>query len=489
MQRSSGVLFPVSALPSRFGIGDFGSSAKKFIDILHSTGFKAWQILPLNPLGYGHSPYQPFSSFAIDELYLDLEDLVQKGYLDEPSSFNEDSPKVRYEDIREFKTPLLRKAFKAFMKKNPKGLDEFAAKEPWVKNWSIFMGLKRSECLHSWNEWPEEKQEALKRPLSSFSKQEKEDFQYEIFLQKFLYEEWLDIKNYASSKGISIIGDLPFYVGFDSCDVYEDRDDFLLDSKTKTPAWIAGVPPDYFSKTGQRWGNPIYNWDRLKKNRYSFIINRIKGNSSLYDIIRLDHFRAFDTYWKIPSSCPTAIEGEWILGPSYDFFDTLLKEFPEVNLIAEDLGDLRPEVLTLRDHYDFPGMNVIEFTFHDAAILHKEGYDKENMVAYLGTHDNDPLKGYFEKLPDDEKSLWIRALEERGLTMGNINERMVEYELSLPAKMAIFALQDILGLGSESRLNVPGVIDDINWTWRLTSFDSFLAKKDWMAGLIRKYNR
>lgn len=489
MERSSGVLFPVSALPSRYGIGDFGSKAKEFVDIISSMGFKTWQILPLNPLGYGHSPYQPFSSFALDELYIDLEDLVSKGLIEEPSSFNEDSSKVLYEDIRTFKTPILRKAFKAYMKKEPHGLDEFIKNEPWVKNWSIFMGLKRSEALHSWNEWPLNKQNALSRPLSSFTKQEKDDFNYEIFLQKFLYEEWFGIKSYASSKGISIIGDLPFYVGFDSCDVYEDQADFLLDPISKEPAWIAGVPPDYFSKTGQRWGNPIYNWDLLKKNKYSFVINRIRGNSRLYDIIRLDHFRAFDTYWKIPASCETAIEGSWILGPSYDFFDTLLHVFPDVHLIAEDLGDLRPEVLTLRDHYDFPGMNVIEFTFHDAAILHKPGYDKENMVAYLGTHDNDTMKGYFEKLPDDEKSLWIKALEDMGLTTGNINERMVEYELSLPAKFAIFSLQDILALGSEARLNVPGIIDDNNWTWRLTNFDSFLAKKDWISGLIRKYNR
>jgi 4-alpha-glucanotransferase len=488
MKRCTGVLFPVSSLPSRFGIGDFGERAKQFVDILVSMGFKLWQILPLNPIGYGHSPYQPFSSFAIDELYVSLDELAKEGLLKEVPSFNENAPKVEYETIRTYKEPFLKEAYKAEMAKDPDCLEIFASINPWVRNWSIFMSMKRSEKMVSWNSWPLEKQNALLDP-DKLSSEQKEAANYEIWLQKVLYEQWGKIKTYANHQGVKIIGDLPFYVGFDSCDVYEDRTSFLLDPNTHEPLWIAGVPPDYFSKTGQRWGNPIYDWDKLEKTHFALLINRIKRNSSLYDIIRLDHFRAFDTYWKIPASCPTAVEGKWIEAPGYKFFDTLLAQSPKLEIIAEDLGDLRPQVLTLRDHYKFPGMNVIEFTFHDAAILKKPGYDKENMVAYLGTHDNDPLRGYFEKLPSDEKSAWISTLDDLGFVEGDINQKMIEYALSLPASYAIFSLQDILGLGSSSRLNVPSIIDSINWTWRITNFDAFEAKGKTIKSLIKKYNR
>jgi 4-alpha-glucanotransferase len=489
MKRCSGVLFPISALPSRFGIGDFGKEGYELVDLIKEGGFQLWQILPLNPLGYGHSPYQPFSSFALDELYLDLDDLFAKGLLKKKApSFNAESAKVAYEDIRNFKEPYFKEAFKTYLHKDPQGLDEFIVSHPWAKNWSIFMSLKRSENLVSWDHWPSEKQTMLSH-LETLTPEQKEAAQYEIFLQKFLYEEWDKLHDYANKKGIRIIGDLPFYVGHDSVDVYEDQDDFLLDPNTKQPAWIAGVPPDYFSATGQRWGNPIYNWDRLKTHQYDFIINRIKRNAGVYDILRLDHFRAFDTYWKIPASCPTAVEGSWILGPSYDFFDTLFKKAPNIDIIAEDLGDLRPEVLTLRDHYNFPGMNVVEFTFNDAAIMKKPDMDKENMVAYLGTHDNDPLLGFYSKLTPEEQNQWTETLKELGYADGSINDKFIAYEMNLKANYAIFAMQDLLGLGSEARINVPGVIDDINWTWKLVNFEALKAKLPTLLSLNKQAKR
>lgn len=488
MKRCSGVLFPVSSLPSRFGMGDFGEKAKRFAEILSSMGFKLWQILPLNPIGYGHSPYQPFSSFALDELYINLDELTAKGLIPEVPSFNENALKVDYEAVRAYKEPFLKAAFKAEMEKDPECLTSFSALNPWVNNWAIFMSLKRSENLASWDNWPEDKQNALVSPIA-YNDEQLKAITYEVWLQKTLYEQWGEVKGYANRLGIKIIGDLPFYVGYDSCDVYENRDFFLLDPISHKPAWIAGVPPDYFSKTGQRWGNPIYDWNKLEATHFALLINRIKLNSALYDIIRLDHFRAFDTYWKIPSSCPTAVDGSWVEAPGYKFFDTLLSQAPKLEIIAEDLGDLRPEVLTLRDHYNFPGMNVIEFTFHDAAILKKKGYEKTNMVAYLGTHDNDPLKGYYDKLPEDEQALWVNALDDMGFVEGDINERMIDYALNLPANYAIFALQDILGLGSGSRLNVPSIIDSLNWTWKITNFDAFEAKGKHLKELLRKYNR
>jgi 4-alpha-glucanotransferase len=470
MNRLCGVLCPVSALPSRFGIGDFGSASRKFVDLLANHGFKAWQILPLNPLGYGHSPYQPFSSFALEELYADLDALSEKGLILRPTEYNVLAPKVDYEAIRLYKAPFLKHAYQTEMNRQPDCLDSFIASHPWVNSWALFMMNKRRENMESWSLWDEARREMINHPHALVGEDEA-DFRYEIWLQKTLYEQWDSLHRYANEKGVKIIGDVPFYVGFDSCDVWASQDTFLLDPETKEPVWIAGVPPDYFSKTGQRWGNPIYDWALMEKRDFSFLIDRLAINSEIYDVIRLDHFRAFDTYWKIPASCPTAVEGKWIEAPGYKFFDLLLKKYPNIDIIAEDLGDLRPQVLTLRDHYNFPGMNVIEFTFHDAEIVHKPGYDKENMVAYLGTHDNDPLRGFYEKLPASEKKDWDDALSRKGLTAGDINERMINYAMSLPARYCIFALQDLLDLGSESRLNVPGVIDDVNWTWRLTSYE------------------
>jgi 4-alpha-glucanotransferase len=488
MERSSGVLCPVSALPSRFGVGDFGANAKHFVDLLVSGGYKLWQILPLNPLGYGHSPYQPFSSFALEELYVDLDALTSVGLLDEVPSFNEGTSKVLYEEIRAYKSPYLHAAYKKELSRDPRCLEGFVQTHPWVGDWAYFMMNKRLLNMASWETWPLERREMIATHPALMG-EDKEAYDYEIWLQKTLYKQWDELHHYANQKGIRIVGDLPFYVGFDSCDVWAHQDTFLLDPSTKEPLWIAGVPPDYFSKTGQRWGNPIYNWDLLAKTDFDFIINRIRLNASIYDILRLDHFRAFDTYWKIPSSCPTAIEGAWIEAPGYKLFDTLFKKVPNVEIIAEDLGDLRPQVLVLRDHYNFPGMNVIEFTFHDAELLKKPGYDKANMVSYLGTHDNDPFVGYFAKLPVDEQSAWLKALDEKGIPAGPIPDRFLAYQLSLPCGYAVTALQDLLGLGSETRLNTPGLINDSNWTWRFPDFGAFEKRLPRLFELNKKYNR
>ena len=488
MERYAGVLCPISALPSRFGIGDFGKESFEFVDLLAENGFHLWQILPLNPIGYGHSPYQPFSSFALDEIYLDLDDLFQKRLIDKPLSFREKEERVDYEAIRDYKRPILHSAFRQEMALDSYCLDAFIASHPWVKNWSIFMSMKRSENNASWNHWPKEKINKIKGGYQSLSLDEKEAANYEIWLQKTLYEEWENLKNYANKKGIRIIGDLPFYVGYDSCDVYEAQDEFLLDENHE-PSWVSGVPPDYFSKTGQRWGNPIYNWDKLKKENYALILNRIKNNARLYDILRLDHFRAFDTYWKIPASCGTAIDGSWVEAPGYEVFDLLKEEMPDTQILAEDLGELRPEVLLLRDHYHFPGMNVVQFTFIDSEVRRSANYKKENMVAYLGTHDNDTTKGFYLSLSEKDKELWNEVLKTLGFNEGDFVDKLIAYELALPAKYALFSLQDILKLGSEARLNVPSVIDKINWTWRIVDYSLTKERFHALFPLLERYKR
>ncbi|MCQ2800316.1 MAG: 4-alpha-glucanotransferase [Bacilli bacterium] len=488
-ERCSGVLMPISALPSRYGIGDFGTTSFQFAKYLKEGGFKLWQILPLNPLGYGHSPYQPFSSFALDELYMDLSALTLEGLIEEPASFNEGSDKVLYEDVAKYKHGILLEAFS----KDTLNLDErlvaFSEMNPWVKSWSLFMTLKRKNGMRSWNEWPLDEQELIKRDAEELSEETKLGMKYETWVQMKLYEQWGKLKAFANDNDIRIIGDVPFYCGFDSCDVWANQDSFLLDEESKAPTSIAGVPPDYFSPDGQRWGNPIYNWELLEKTDFKFLINRLKGNGIIYDIIRLDHFRAFDTFWKIPASCPTAIEGEWIEPPGYKFFDTFKKEASDIEIIAEDLGILRPEVLVLRDHYSFPGMNVIEFNFEQTEFEKK--YDKTpvNMVAYIGTHDNDPFMGFFDKLSEEKKQDYERALDELGCEGKDIKEKMIGYCLGLNAKYAIISVQDILGLGSEARLNKPAIIDDVNWTWRLKDFASFEENIPLLREKNKKYNR
>ena len=487
-KRSAGILLSVTALPSRHGIGDFGKEAKKFIDHLASMGFKVWQILPLNPLGYGNSPYQPYSSFAIDEQFVSLDDLVEEGLLDEVPDFNADAPKVHYDAVKAFKFPYLKKAYAAYVAKN--GMRKIAAfkrSHPWVADWAVFMTFKRRYPT-SWNEWPKQAQDWIKtRP--ALSKEDKEAANFEIWLQMILYAQWNAIHSYAKAKGIKIIGDIPFYVGFDSCDVWANQDTFLLDPDTHLPTVVAGVPPDYFSADGQRWGNPIYDWKRLEANGFEFIINRIHLNSVLYDILRLDHFRAFDTYWEIPAECPTAVDGEWKEPPGYLFFDTLLGKYPKLEIIAEDLGDLRPEVLELRDHYDFPGMNVIEFTFEDCELLHKGDWNRVNSVAYLDTHDNDTMLSYFYLMPEANQGAWLHRLGELGIVLGSAVDRMLTYCMRKPAKLAVLSMQDILNLDVHARTNVPGTVDDRNWTWKLVSFNDFLARKKFLKDLIHDSKR
>ena len=488
INRSAGILLSVTALPSPHGVGDFGKEAREFIDQLHKMGFKVWQILPLNPLGYGNSPYQPYSSFAIDEQFVDLDALVEEGLLESVPEFNADAPKVHYDAVKAFKFPYLKEAYANFVKANGyEQIEEFKKSHPWVADWSVFMTFKR-RYPSSWNEWPQEAQDWIKsRP--ALSKDDQEACRFEIWLQMVLYAQWNAIHDYAKAKGIKIIGDIPFYVGFDSCDVWANQDTFILDPETHLPSVVAGVPPDYFSAIGQRWGNPIYNWKLLEENGFEFIINRIHLNACLYDILRLDHFRAFDTYWEIPASCPTAVDGEWKEPPGYLFFDTLLGKYPDLEIIAEDLGDLRPEVLELRDHYNFPGMNVIEFTFEDCELLHKGDWNRENSVAYLDTHDNDTMLSYFYLMPEQAQAAWLHCLGELGIVNGTVVDRMMTYCMRKPAKLAVLSMQDILNLDVHARTNVPGTVDDRNWTWKLVSFEDFLARKDFLKDLIRDSKR
>ena len=486
-ERKAGVLLALSSLPSAYGIGDFGKSSYRFIDDLAKAGFSLWQILPLAPLGYGHSPYQPYSSFAMDEIYLDLDALCEEGLIEKPAPYNASSEKIEYEGVRAYKLPYLKAAYLAEKKKSPRCLKDFEKEHPWASDYAVFSSFHERRQA-SWDAWPKEEREWI-LSRSALTGRKKEEASFRLYLQYKLYQQWDRLHAYAKSKGIEIIGDLPFYVGFDSCDVWGNQSTFLLDPESKQPTFVAGVPPDYFSTTGQRWGNPIYDWEKLQKEDFAFIENRIALNARIYDILRLDHFRAFDTYWKIPSSCPTAVEGEWKEAPGYALFDSLLAKCPSLNLIAEDLGDLRPEVLTLRDHYSFPGMNVIEFTFRDFELAHKGKWDEENSVAYLGTHDNETIIGFFYDLAEKEQAEWVLALEEKGISEGPMNDRLIRYCFAKKAKYALVSMQDILGLDKPARTNIPSTVDNRNWTWKMADFVSFEERLPFLERLLAETGR
>lgn len=466
--KETGILMPVSSLPSETGIGELGKEALRWLELLEESSVTIWQILPLNPVGYGNSPYQPYSSCAGDEIYISLEDLWGRGLLREaPQSFREKEERVDYDAVRSFKEPYLREAFQAF--KKTEDYEDFASQE-WVQMYGVFRALKKASGGVCWNEWKQEYKDWPKN-RTALSEEIQAEADYQMFLQYIFYVQWMRLKETASQKNIKIMGDVPFYVGIDSVDVWAGKENFLLDEDGR-PRFIAGVPPDYFSATGQRWGNPIYDWEYMKEQDYQFWVDRIGYNSKLFDMIRIDHFRAFDTYWKIPASCPTAMEGEWVEAPGYEVIDTLREKIPGVNLAAEDLGDLRPEVLTLRDHYHLKGMKILVFSINSSGkYAFDEQEDRENMIIYTGTHDNDTLMEWYWGLSTARRRKIRRFLRKKGFNQGSVKDRLLAYTMAGKAEYAIVPMADILGLGREGHINTPGTVGSPNWEWRMPDFE------------------
>lgn len=464
---------PVSALPSKTGVGELGPYAREFIGCLADSGVGIWQILPLNPVGYGNSPYQPYSSFAGDELYISLEELYQDGLLEELAPvFTEDNTRVDYEAVRSWKLPYLRKAFEKFLEKemvSGEDYQKFISRE-WVHDYGVFRALKNKNQGKCWNEWRKEEKNWCENRKALPEDIEKEA-EFHMFLQYIFYIQWMKLKTEANQRGIQIMGDVPFYVGIDSVDVWSGKDNFLLDTDGR-PIFIAGVPPDYFSATGQRWGNPIYDWDYMKKTDYEFWVKRIGSSGELFDIVRIDHFRAFDTFWKIPASCPTAIDGEWIEAPGYEVIDILLEKLPGIHLVAEDLGLLRPEVLKLKDHYGFKGMKILQFSIDTSGKYAKDTFhDSENMIMYTGTHDNDTLVEWYGKLSKSARRKVRRFLKKEHICGGKVRDRLLRYAWESPAEYVIIPLSDLLGLGKEGHINTPGTVGSPNWEWHMPSME------------------
>ncbi len=514
--RLAGVLLPVSALNGDYGIGDFGSSAYEFIDIISDMGFKLWQILPLNPLGEANSPYKPCSSYAGDEIYIDLEYLYNNKLLEELPEYIPQTSRIDYDVTRAYKQRYLKMAFNKFIQKyncyceliqnKSEVLDDSNVEHNLYRefsqfiqtndiyNYAVFITLK-NHFKKSWDHW-NKRYKYWERYQNTVDKIEldnddmikfQQSINYHLFIQYIFYKQWMKLKSYAHDKSIKILGDIPIYVGYDSADVWQDKKCFLL-NKNARPSFVAGVPPDYFNKKGQRWGNPLYDWDYIKQTDFKYWINRLFYNAKLYDIIRIDHFRAFDTYWKIKASNKTAIKGEWIMAPGRSLFRKIASELPDIQIVVEDLGDLRPEVHKLRDEFHLMGMNIMQFTFNPDELGERYNTNKD-IVLYTGTHDNTTIKAYFESQCLQKQKSILQLLKKCGASFSNIELCYLEVMFSNIADYAIAPVADLLGLGDEARINTPGTVTDDNWSYKLTSLEQLKQRKHIIKNILTKTNR
>ena len=484
-ERAAGVLMPVASLPSDEGIGCLGADSYRFVDMLAAMGMRVWQLLPLTPLGYGNSPYQPFASCAGDGLYISLSQLAADGLLpaDMLPAPAENTGRIDYDAVRREKEPLLRMACDRFYAQEGDSADfrDFC-KRDWVYPYAVFAALKRQNGLRPWTEWPKAQRDWIIDRAYDLTPL-RDEIRRGMAEQYLFFRQWQALRRYANGKGIRIMGDLPFYVGLDSLEAWSRRDDFLLDADGR-PSFIAGVPPDYFNAEGQRWGNPIYDWAHMERDGFSFWMDRLRGSGELYDILRIDHFRAFDTYWKIPAESPTAMVGEWVEAPGRKLFEKLRRELPELKIVAEDLGgDLTPGVHALRDDFGLMGMNVADFT------LMSGEKPKKNQLAYTGTHDNQTARGFYESMPPEEKEKFRFALRRCGSAHEPVSKKMLRYVFLSDADMVIVPLADILNLGDEARLNTPGTVGSPNWEWRLKDDHGVKRKISFMRELTELAKR
>lgn len=479
--RTSGILMHISSLPSPYGIGTMGKEARKFVDFLDKAGQTYWQILPICPTSYGDSPYQSFSSFAGNPYFIDLDYLCKDKLLTKKECLSYEwggNPEfVEYGTLYENRFPLLKKAYQRFKKALPADFADFCEKNSdWLDDYALFMALKDANGGVAWFEW--EKDLKLRKP-SAIEKAKEEfadDVEFWKMLQYLFFKQWTELKAYANEKGIQIIGDVPIYVAGDSADVWANPGQFYLDENLD-PIDVSGCPPDAFSDDGQLWGNPLFRWDAMKKDGYTWWAKRIKAMSELYDVVRIDHFRGFDSYYAIPAKDKTARNGEWREGPGMDLFNALEKKLGRLNIIVEDLGYLTPSVKQLLKDTGFPGMKLIQFAFdsREESDYLPHTYQK-NCVVYTGTHDNDTIMGWFKTAPKESVKYakeYLRLNKEEGYNWGTMKAVW-----GCVGDMAIVPMQDILGIGSEGRMNTPSTLG-MNWKWRAVDgqITSALAKK------------
>ncbi len=470
-ERSSGILLHPSSLPGPNGIGDLGPEAYHWLNFLYDSGCSLWQILPLGPTGYGDSPYQCFSAFAgnpylISPTLLLNDSLLTSQDLTGKPAFPDE--KVQFEGVAPWKLALLDKAFDRFQTHNVPDLqvefENFKAEEKlWLDDFALFMSIKESCGGASWSHWPEPLRKRKTKALATFQSQHAPTIEKHRFRQFLFFRQWKSLREYAAGKGIRIIGDIPIFISYDSADAWSHPELFTLNSQG-LPTVVAGVPPDYFSPTGQLWGNPLYRWEEHQKTGYDWWIKRFQSSLKIADIIRLDHFRGFAGYWEIPAGMPTAEKGRWLPGPGKDFLSSIQKALNGLPIIAEDLGEITPDVVELRESFQLPGMKILQFAFsttpQNPFLPHNYPC---NCVAYTGTHDNDTTIGWYETAPEAERDFCRRYLSSSGT---EIAWDMIRAVWSSVANTTLAPLQDFLNLGSQARMNFPGKPQG-NWTWRM----------------------
>lgn len=472
LPRSSGILLHPTSLPGRYGIGDLGAGAYRFVDWLEANGQSIWQVLPLGPTSYGDSPYQTLSALAGNSNLISLDALVEDGLL-RHSDLADTPPfprgKVDYGWIIPFHNQKLSLAWRYFSDGDDPALGrEFGQfvsdNQFWLEDFALFAALKRQHKLRPWVEWESDLRRRDEDALARAAENLADQVAAERFRQWLFHRQWTALKTYANGKGIRLFGDLPIFVAHDSADVWAHQHEYLLDI-SGNPTVIAGVPPDYFSPTGQRWGNPIYRWDVMKATGYRWWIERIKALISLVDYIRVDHFRGFEAYWEIPASEPTAIQGKWVKGPGKALFEAIETALGNLPIIAEDLGVITPGVEKLRDDFGLPGMKVLHFAWSDPANPFLPHNHTLNCIVYTGTHDNNTTRGWWETEVDERTRAFVK--DYLGQDIQDIVWALARVGMRSSGRVFIMPMQDVLGLGSSARMNTPGNPTG-NWTWRIT---------------------
>ncbi len=488
--RRSGILLHPTSLPSRFGIGDLGPGAYRFVDWLHEAKQRLWQVLPLGPTGYGDSPYQSFSAFAGNPYLISPERLVDEGLLDEASFADvPDFPteRVDYGAVTEWKMALLRRAFGNFQQQsNHTGFDRWVEENrAWLEEYVLFIALKAHFGGGSWTGWPEEVRARDGATLGRYRDELAEEMQFERFLQFQFYQQWITLRAYAYSRDVAIVGDIPIFIAHDSADAWANRELFYINEDGSLQLQ-AGVPPDYFSETGQLWGNPLYRWDVMEANGYDWWVKRFHSLLNLVDVVRLDHFRGFEASWAVPGEAQTAIHGEWRPGAGSKLFQVLHATLGPLPIIAENLGVITPPVEAMRVEFDYPGMRILQFAFTgDADSEFLPHSYVQNTVAYTGTHDNDTTLGWYESL---DEAMRQRVFDYFDTSESQVVRAMVRAIIASVADTAIAPIQDIFEVGAEGRINLPGRLGG-NWQWRATADQFTRERAAWLAHLSSIYGR
>lgn len=491
MERSSGILMHISSLPGAYGIGDFGKEAYRFVDFLEMSGQKNWQILPLGPTSYGDSPYQSFSVFAGNPYFIDLDEFLELGYLTKADIDNvklEDNiNKINYELLYKNKFKLLKIAYENSKDILENDLDRFYHENrEWLRGFGIFMSIKSIYNNSSWHNWDREYKDYNSRKVEEFEMENQKEIFFWVFTQYFFSKQWEKLKNYANEKKIKIIGDLPIYTSEDSSDLWQHPSLFKLNEDYR-PEYIAGVPPDDFTKEGQLWGNPLYDWDKMKEDGYSWWIKRIEHSFNLYDRVRIDHFKGFESYWQVHNKAENAIHGTWEKGPGIEFFNIIKESLGDLDIIIEDLGFNTPELQKLVEDTGFPNMNVLQFAFdpREESKYLPHNIEKQS-VTYTGTHDNPTVHSWIENMESEEFNYIVKYLKlnfDEGLNWG-----IIRGAWSSSSKLAIAPIQDFLNLDSSARMNTPATLGD-NWTWRVKKEDLDLQLAKEIKDLNKVYWR